>query len=355
LAASRNDWDWWSEVKLGILDSYLRAFTTAVCGRSSGANYLDLFAGSYLNNKRHADGMFPGSSRIALETQPAFTRLAFIELPKPAGALEHAIESDRPGDARWKVVPGDCNLVLQEALAWLAPQQWAPTFAFIDPKGMQVAWATIQALAEWRSAYKTKVELWILFPEPALARVLGLRGVRGLRSAERLTRLYGTDEWRAIHWMRQSDEIDAATMRAEFINLLRWRLEQVLGYRTTHALQMATENNRPVYTMVFATDSKPGDDIMQHIYNNAATRTLPAMAARARAMHARTREKDMGMMQLFDDMNTVEPRSSESAYENALPWRPPTMPEEVIAIDFGDDVDPDKFDLYRWLDDNEDL
>lgn len=352
MATSRNDWDWWSEVKLDILDSYLRAFTTAVRGKSAGASYLDLFAGSYLNKRRHVDGMFHGSSRIALETQPAFTRLAFIELPKPARRLERAIESDRREDKRWKVVPGDCNLVLQDALEWLAPQQWAPTFAFIDPKGMQVAWTTIEALAEWRSEYKTKVELWILFPEPALARVLGLRGVRGQRSAELLSRFYGTDEWRAIHWLRQDDEIDAATMRAEFVNLLRWRLERALGYRTTHSLQIATENNRPVYTMVFATDSQPGDDIMQHVYNNAATRTLPAMAARARAMRVRAREKDIGTMQLFDDMGTVEPPSPGADYEHTSPWTPPTMPEEAVAIDYGEDIDPNEFDPDDWLGDS---
>ena len=70
-------------------------------------------------------------------------------------------------------------------------------------------------------------------------------------------------------------------MRAEFVNLYRWRLEQVLGYRSTHALQIVNTAGHPVYTLVFATDSTPGDTIMGHLYGSAATTTIPAMQVRA--------------------------------------------------------------------------
>lgn len=81
--------------------------------------------------------------------------------------------------------------------------RWAPTFAFLDPRGLQVAWSTVERLAQWRADKKTKVEQWILLPEPALARVLGLRGARGQRSSDRLDRLYGSREWLAVHQLRR--------------------------------------------------------------------------------------------------------------------------------------------------------
>src|SRR5918994_4821104 len=81
-------WDWWSEVKLQILAEYLHGFTTAVRGRSREALCLDLFAGTYDNRRRHSPGTFAGSARVALETEPPFTRLAMFELPDPAAKLE---------------------------------------------------------------------------------------------------------------------------------------------------------------------------------------------------------------------------------------------------------------------------
>lgn len=349
----RKGWDWWSEVKLQILGEYLRGFTRAVRGRSPEAICLDLFAGSYENKRRHAQGTFAGSARIALETEPAFTRLAFFELPEPAAALEEAIRTARPGDGRWRVFPGDCNETLPAALDWLDHVRWAPTFAFLDPRGLQVAWKTVEALARWRADKKTKVEQWILLPEPALARVLGLRGARGRRSAERLDRLYGTRDWVAIHQLRRAGEITPDEMRAEFVNLLRWRLETDVGYRSSHALQIVNTAGHPVYTMVFATDSEPGDRIMGHVYGSAATTTIPAMQARAQAARQRRREEAEGVMHLpgLGDVTTPAPRTT-GRYEHVPPWEPPSPADQGLDLTGEADIDPDEIDPDTWADEH---
>ena len=46
-------WDWWSEAKLQVLTDYLQGFTKVVRSRSKEAIYLDLFAGSFDNDRRH--------------------------------------------------------------------------------------------------------------------------------------------------------------------------------------------------------------------------------------------------------------------------------------------------------------
>lgn len=353
MTPAREGWDWWSEVKLQILDEYLRAFTTAVRGQSSEAIYLDLFAGSYENRRRHGPGAFPGSAQIALKTDPQFTRLAFFELPEPAAALDAAINAARLGDRRWRVFPGDCNVMLPAALEWLDSVRWAPTFAFLDPKGLQVAWTTVEALARWRADKKTKVEQWILLPEPALARVLGLRGARGRRSANRLDRLYGTTDWVAIHQLRRRGAITPEEMRAEFVNLLRWRLERELNYRSTHALQIVNTTDTPVYTLVFATDSTPGDRIMAHVYGSAATRTIPAMQVRAQAARLRRRDEEQGVFRL-PGLEEIEPAAatSRSGYDHVPPWEPPALVDEHLDLEGEPDVDPDDIDPESWADEN---
>lgn len=352
---SRKEWDWWSEVKLKILRDYLSAFTTAVRGKSPEAICLDLFAGTFDNKRRHGPGTFPGSARIALETQPPFTRLAFFELDEPARRLETAIQAARPNDDRWRIFPGDCNATLSSALQWLDPYRWAPTFAFLDPRGLQVAWTTIETLAEWRNDKKTKVEQWILLPEPALARVLGLRGARGRRSADRLDRLYGTRDWIAIHQLRRSDSISAEEMRAEFVNLLRWRLEQHLGYRTTHALQIISTAGHPIYTLVFATDSAPGHDIMTHVYNSAATRTLPTMQARAQMARQLRKERNQGVFRLpgLESIDAAEP-TYPGKYDHVPPWEPPALVDDHLDFEDQTDPDPDDIDPDTWAEELED-
>ena len=354
MTARREGWDWWSEVKLRILAEYLHGFTTAVKGKSKEVICLDLFAGSYDNTRRHATGTFPGSARIALETAPSFTRLALFELPEPAAKLEAAITAARPDDRRWRVFPGDCNVTLPSALKWLESVRWAPTFAFLDPRGLQVAWSTVETLAKWRADKKTKVEQWILLPEPALARVLGLRGASGRRSAERLDRLYGTRDWVAIHQLRRAGTITPEEMRAEFVNLLRWRLEKELGYRTTHALQLVNTVGHPVYTMVFATDSRPGDQIMGHVYGSAATRTIPTMQARAQAARQQRREDAQGVLRL-PGLNEVEapvPRAADG-YDHVAPWEPPSVVDDRLDLEGEPDIDPDEIDPDAWADEIE--
>lgn len=355
MTPKRKGWDWWSEAKLQILGQYLGVFTKAVTGRSKEVTCLDLFAGSYNNQRRWADGTFAGSAQVALRTTPAFTRLAFFELAEPAAKLEEAIRLDRPTDNRWKVFPGDCNVTVATALQWLDSVRWAPTFAFLDPRGLQVAWSTVETLAKWRADKKTKVEQWILLPEPALARVLGLRGASGQRSADRLDRLYGTHDWVAIHQLRRRNEITAEEMRAEFVNLLRWRLEKELGYKTTHALQLVNTAGHPVYTMIFATDSDVGDRIMSHVYDATTTTTIPTMQARAQAARQRRREASQGLLRLpgLEGVESAVPAASAN-YDHIRPWEPPEMTDDHLELDGETDIDPDDIDADAWADEHAD-
>ena len=356
MSARSNGWDWWSELKLGVLTDYLRHFTTAVLGKSKGANYLDLFAGSFENDRRHGTGTFSGSSQIALATEPAFTSLAFFELAGPAARLRADIRSARPWDRRWRVVGGDCNDTLRSALSGLSRVRWAPTFAFLDPRGLQVAWSTVQTLAEWRQDKKTKVEQWILMSEPAIARVLGLRGVQGRRSGDRLDRLFGCRDWLPIHQARRTGELTPEEMRAEFVNLYRWRLEDELGYRTTHALQIVNTDNRPVYTLIFATDSLPGDKIMRHLYGSAATATIPAMQARAQIARQHRREDEAGVLKLpgLDEFEVEAVVPKQGSYEHVSPWEPAPVVDDDLDLDPDEiDVDPDEIDWDREFDNDD--
>src|SRR5439155_1693683 len=53
------------------------------------------------------------------------------------------------------------------------PKQ-APTFAFLDPDGMELEWRTVKLLADHkRGKSQYKIEMWILLSTSGLVRMLG--------------------------------------------------------------------------------------------------------------------------------------------------------------------------------------
>ncbi|MDA8317336.1 MAG: three-Cys-motif partner protein TcmP, partial [Actinomycetota bacterium] len=277
------DWGgYWTEVKLEVLRKYLVAFNTAST-RAGATVYLDLFAGRLTNRRPDTGAKYRGSSALAMAVEPPFTQLVLWELNNAAEKLRTDLAATFPGDRRYAVIGGDCNTRLDTGLEFVRPLRWAPAFAFIDPRGLDVGWETLERLSRWRQDRKAgrKVELWILMAEPALERVLGLRGVQGQSSADRLSWLFGSDDWVAIHQHRRRELFSPQQTRAEFVNLYRWRLQKVLGYKRTHPLQFGNVSNHPVYTMIFATDDVTGDKIMADVYDRATMSEIPAMRSQA--------------------------------------------------------------------------
>ena len=116
----------------------------------------------------------------------------YFEQESKARELERQFEAEYP-DRDIKVYGGDCNAEIPKALHDLRELRWAPTFAFIDPDGMEFEWRTLEALADHKRGYRPmsspkpeyKVELWLLFPTQGLVRTLALtqRSSPGGRSA----------------------------------------------------------------------------------------------------------------------------------------------------------------------------
>lgn len=285
-------WGFWTRAKLEILRDYLNAFTTTTKNKSSERIYLDLFAGQAENFDRVTGEPLQGSARIALSVDdPPFTRLRLFDRDH-GDSLSQALHAEFP-NRNFEVYADDCNSRLPAVLHDLRSLDWAPTFAFLDPNGPDYWWSTLATLANFKKGRKTKVELWILFPEPMFVRFLRTDGgmVRGQDRA-RITAMYGTDEWHHIYEARLAEIMTATRARSEYVNLMRWRLEAELGYRWAHTFEVKNESGHPIYHMIFATDSEPGNDIMTSLYEKAAVR-FPQM--REEAFHRRR-----GIQRLFD-------------------------------------------------------
>lgn len=309
------EWQYWTRNKLQILAGYLPAFNTAST-RSNERIYIDLMAGQPFNRDKVTGEDFDGSARLALSASPGFTRLAFCEQEPNASHLRADLGDRYPG-RHFNVYSGDCNETIDQVLHGLLPYRWAPTFAFVDQQAAEVRWETLGKLARFRSG-KRKTELWILASPSMITK--GVAGTNGAEFAAQVDLLYGTTDWRRIQEARRSESITAEEYRDEMVNLLRWRLETVLGYAATARIPMRLPTNLPIYDMVFATDHEVGTRIMNHLYRKAAERE-PEMVAEARDRAARERAEKAGRFALFEIASPVIP-IEKLAWEPMPCWDP---------------------------------
>jgi three-Cys-motif partner protein len=259
------EWKAHSYEKISIFRDYVEAFVRA-SSNAFNRVYIDAFAGDTENVLRVTGERFPGSAEIALAVEPPFTHVALFELPHKAKPLRN-LQAKYGSGREVRVYEGNCNELMIAALRGLPIK--APTFAFIDPDGMEVEWRTIRLLADHKRQYsesqnKTKVEMWILFSTGGMARMLGSNeaSARAANLPEKVARLYGGwGPWERVWKARLTGELDPGEARLAYLLLYMDRLEE-LGYRYLLARPVHTTRGE-LYVMVFASDSTAGGNIMQ--------------------------------------------------------------------------------------------
>src|SRR5262249_46091954 len=147
-------------------------------------------------------------------------RYYFFELPSVASGLQTELARRYPGRTDYRVVSGDSNETIDAVLSELraAEFDWAPTFAFLDPRNLGAKWTTLVKLADLKRRRRNKVELWVLCFSSAIPRVLGGDGEATV-GAEQVTAFYGTERWQQIKAARDAGLLSPADAREEYVNL----------------------------------------------------------------------------------------------------------------------------------------
>ena len=270
------DWAAHSFEQVSSLADYLGRFAVAARGAPSRV-YIDAFAGDTINLLRGSDRRFPGSAELALGVSPPFTHVRLFERRAARATALRALP--RPSGTDLEVIEGDCNVEMARVLAGLPAQ--APSFAFLDPDGMELHWSTIRRIADHKRSYaeqhnRSKVEMWVLFSTGGMVRMLG--GNREFAEAQGFpqkgARLYGAwGPWQAVWEARIDGRIGPGDAKRAYLYLYMDRLAG-LGYK--HLLVRPIENSRnELYEMVFATDHPAGAQIMQWAQEQDRVRPKP--------------------------------------------------------------------------------
>ena len=292
----------WTEDKLRRIDEYLDAYMTIFTANPRAAalrtTYLDAFAGtgfrtSLVSENRAEGSLFEdaledpeanalkkGSAYVALRTQPPFGRYIFVDRNPVHAESLGALRQEFPELAeRIFVRAADANAFLQ---AWCQKTDWDRNRAvvFLDPYGMQVDWSTIQAIAATEA-----IDLWILFPlGQAVNRLLTRNDVPGGGQAQRLTRFFGTEDWKEAFYEEASDqpsmfdllgEETGYAKRANFDAIGRFfvaRLEQVFAGVSKNPLPLRNSKGVPLFLLCFAASNPKGAKPALRIANHLLRR-----------------------------------------------------------------------------------
>jgi three-Cys-motif partner protein len=252
-----------ASLKTTYLDAFAgTGFRTSPVGedRAEGSLFEDALADP------DTDALKKGSAYVALRTEPPFGRYIFVDR-KPAHAESlSALRREFPDLAdRIFVRSADANAFLQE---WCRRADWDKNRAvvFLDPYGMQVDWSTIEAIAATEA-----IDLWILFPlGQAVNRLLMRNEIPSGGQAHRLTRFFGTEDWKQAFYEETSDQPNMFDFFGEETSFAKStnfdaigrffveRLEQVFAGVSKNPLPLHNSKGVPLYLLCFAAANPRG-------------------------------------------------------------------------------------------------
>ena len=270
----------WTARKLGALDSYLKAYTTALKKQPFNLIYIDAFAGAGETITRNSGVTGAGDDKAYREGSPLiavkhkFDRYIFIEKDKQKiQELEKHINEKVERSDHIEYLQGDANEVLPRVLGDI-PWEENRAVAFVDPFATQVKWTTIEAIAETKA-----IDLWLLFPAMAANRMLIRHG--GPDSIDpswqkKLTDLFGTSEWREAFYRPpapslfgdESSEKDSYNTFLNMSNFVTDRLKTIFAAVNKKPLILTTTSGTPLFLFCFAASNPKGAPIAVNIANH---------------------------------------------------------------------------------------
>jgi len=282
----------WTTRKLEVLAGYLKSYTTALKDKPTAANpfrkaFIDAFAGTgYIDARRdekadsaqsllfpdlaaqEPQGLLAGSARLALQTAPRFDKYIFIEQSKERCQQLEEMKNEFPSlAADIEIRRGDANEQIQN----ICSKGWGLNRAvlFLDPYGMQVEWATLEAVAHTKA-----IDLWLLFPLGiGVNRLLTKSGDIPESWRRRLDLLLGTEDWYEEFYKIETTKTlfgddSERVIKAKMGSIGRYfnrRLGEIFAGVVEEPGVLRNSSNSPLYLLCFAVGNERGKDIALRI------------------------------------------------------------------------------------------
>ena len=258
----------WTKTKLDMLESYLNAYTTALKKKAFRLVYIDAFAGTgriQLRDDEDTAAFLSGSSERAMKiTDKPFDRLVFVEKDVKRCRDLRNLCKQYP-NRNMCIKNSEANKYLRNLQEdW---HKWRGVL-FLDPFATEVEWATIETIANFKA-----LDMWILFPVSAIARMLPLsRRPDDISEewAERLTRIFGDRSWEYLYEGSTNLFGDPVYERISgvsgLVKIYKDNLENLFGSRF-HPKSKVFYNSRhsPLFELIFCVGNPKGIKLARSI------------------------------------------------------------------------------------------
>lgn len=312
----------WTELKLKILQGYLKAYLTALKKQPFDLIYIDAFAGTgyrsassaqasdeleddpgqqllfdkdgavWQGSAQHSGDLtsppgapdpdveamradatcfLEGSVVKALKLEPGFRSYHFME-QNSARAEQLRQTAAQFADRRIEVHEGDANEALVRLLRRIpwgrregAGNRFPKAVLFLDPYGMNVNWSTLEAVAKTRS-----IDVWYLVPVGmGLLRMLPKETLPSDAWCRRLDKTLGTHAWSQRFYQvkpqqslfTQSQGVTRIADLASMESFMLERLKTLFPHVCSTPKRFCNSRGFPMYSFCYAAAHEQGGEI----------------------------------------------------------------------------------------------
>ena len=245
----------WTRDKLYFWKLYIDITTKAMDGWRGrrafpgGIVYVDLFGGAGICTLRESGKRFPGSALIAAHAAKPFTKIIVCEeKPEYAGACRARLSRTTVAD-RCTVLEGDCNRLIDQ-VANAIPNRTL-TLAFVDPKGLDAQFATLETLSQ-----RARVDFVVLFPD-AYDIIRNDEYYYRQNPNSKLDQVLGPNsDWRVK--LDALSSHSSENKRKLFADIYEKQLRRLLSYTNFRHKVMCDGQDRPLYRLIYASKHELG-------------------------------------------------------------------------------------------------
>jgi three-Cys-motif partner protein len=292
--ASKNWGGNWTEQKLDAFEKYVNAYLTIMNKyrdkRQWKLIYFDAFAGSGSRNAKETQeenqsffdecnvtqdelSVYKGAAeRVVCIDQRGFDYYYFIETDENARKeLEERLNTLNHNNKLKLIFRGsDANKQIGIMADAMKKDKKLFALTLLDPFGMQVAWSSIEKLAE------TNTDLWILIPSGVIInRLLDREGK--LTHIDKLVSFFGISEVEIRDYFYKEKEPEQGLFGSEvrtrkieapikrIVELYIERLKLLFPHVTDRPLEMINSRNCPIYHFAFASNNPTAKKIASDI------------------------------------------------------------------------------------------
>jgi three-Cys-motif partner protein len=260
---------YWSEIKLSILEKYAKPYNQIIRSHRLKSVYIDGFAGAGYHRAKGTGRLIEGSPQRALNVDPPFDTLHFVDINKARVKELQKLVAGRPNA---KVHHGDCNsILLREIFPKISYQNYERALCILDPYGLHLDWRVIKSAGD-----SGVIEIFVNFPVMDMNMNVFWANPERVTTAsqKRMTRFWGDETWRNAAYapveglfgpMEEKNPIDSV------VDAFSKRLKTVAGFKyVPKPMPMRNSKDAIVYFLFFAAHKPVAADIVEDIFNKYA-------------------------------------------------------------------------------------